>query len=295
MKLIPVTYHNKKYPNGVVSLIDEVAGNLDKDKIEPTRSYSLHTEYSHMPRKLDNLLINKYPKLKSSHKDFVPELWKDEEWSREFAYFIIELIGKNNPPEIIEIHPPFDDYCTSFDDFFNRYQVFETIILEKYPNVKIFIENRCGTFYKGGKFIISKAKTIITLLEELKKRNLRLKLVLDYPQVFSAELIKMDNIKLDKILDFNKSIKPYVEFIGGFHLWGKRKSEAGRWTPHTGNLNTFFSNNSEMKNEFITSIKDTFNDDIARYFVPEVNSGEEDLQSITLDLLNSGVIFIESE
>lgn len=69
---------------------------------------------------------------------------------------------------------------------------------KKYPIVKIFIENRCGTFYRGGKFIISNSKSIIQFLQELEKRNLRLRLVLDYPQVFSAEYIKMDDINLKK-------------------------------------------------------------------------------------------------
>ena len=58
MNLIPITYHSKKYPAGVISNIDEIAGNFDKDSINPQRKYSLHTEYSHMKRKLDNQLIN---------------------------------------------------------------------------------------------------------------------------------------------------------------------------------------------------------------------------------------------
>ena len=61
--------------------------------------------------------------------------------------------------------------------------------------------------------------------------------------MFSAELIKMDSIKLDKIIKFNNNIANYIDLIGGFHLWGKRKNSKGRWTPHTGDLNTFFSNN----------------------------------------------------
>ena len=70
-----------------------------------------------------------------------------------------------------------------------------------------------------------------------------------------------------------------------------RKSEKGRWTPHTGDLNTFFSNNEELKKEFISSICETFNDDKKRYFVPEVNSSEADLQSIIKDLLKYNIIF----
>ena len=285
MILIPITYHSKKYPKNVISNIDEIAGNFDKSSISPTRKYSLHTEYSHMKRVLDNPLINKYPKLKNSHKDNVPELWKDKKWAEEFASFIIELIGNNNPPEIIEVHPPFNNYCNDLDTFFDIYTVFEKIILKHYPDINIFIENRCGTFYRGGKFLISNGKSVISFLDELSKRNLRLKLVLDYPQIFSAETIKMDNINLKKILEFNKNINKYINYIGGFHLWGKRKSEKGRWTPHTGDLNTFFSNNEELKKEFITSICETFNDNKKRYFVPEVNSSEEDLQSIVNDLL----------
>ena len=50
MILIPITYHSKKYPENVKSYIDEIAGNFDKDIINPTRKYSLHTEYSHMKR-----------------------------------------------------------------------------------------------------------------------------------------------------------------------------------------------------------------------------------------------------
>jgi len=293
MKVIPVTYHSKQYPSNIYSNIDEIAGNFDKDKIDLTdKDYSLHTEYSHMKRKLDNKLINKYEELKNSHKDLIPQLWKSKKWSIEFANFIIDLIGNNKDPKIIEIHPPFDDYCNTFEDFFEIYEIFEKIIINKFPNVEIFIENRCGTFYTGGKFLLSKADSIITFLSKLKKRNLRLKLVLDYPQVFSAELIKMDNIKLDKIISFNNSIKEYIDYIGGFHIWGKRKkSTDSRWTPHTGDLNTFFSFNNELKNTFLNSICKTFNDENERYFVPEVNSSVEDLQSIVYDLINVGVNF----
>ena len=40
-------------------------------------------------------------------------------------------------------------------------------------------------------------------------------------------------------IEFNNNIKPYISYIGGFHLWGKKKSKTGRWTSHTGDLNTF--------------------------------------------------------
>ena len=224
-------------------------------------------------------------------RENIPQLWKNKEWAREFANFIIELVGNNIPPKIIEIHPPFNDYCKNFSLFFDIYEEFEKIISAELPNTNIFIENRCGTFYKGGKFIISNGKSIIQFLQELEVRKLRLKLVLDYPQVFSAESIKMDDIKLKKIIEFNNNIKPYISHIGGFHLWGKRKSQTGRWTSHTGDLNTFFSNNNLLKDEFISSVVNTFDDNDIRFFVPEVNSSEEDLQSIIFDLLKYDVKF----
>ena len=46
-----------------------------------------------------------------SEKEKIPQLWKNKAWAKEFASFIIELVGNSIPPEIIEIHPPFNDYC----------------------------------------------------------------------------------------------------------------------------------------------------------------------------------------
>lgn len=291
MKLIPIRYHSKRYPPNIRSNIEEIAGNLDKSVINPRMDYSLHTEYSYMKRDLDNKLINKYEHLKNSHKNQIPQLWKDKNWAKEYAYFIIDLIGNNKAPTIIEIHPPFNDYCETYNKFFEIYTEFEKIITSKFPNVKILIENRNGTQYRGGKFLISNGESIINFLEELKKQNTRLRLVLDYPQLFSAENRKMDNLNVDKIVEFNKNLKKHASYVDGFHLWGKRKSDKGRWAAHTGDLNSFFSNNKENKEKFLKSLIETFNDDIPRYFVPEVNSSERDLHSIIKDLLKYNVTF----
>lgn len=45
------------------------------------------------------------------------------------------------------------------------------------------------------------------------------------------------------------------------------------------------------KDEFIKSVIDTFDDNSIRFFVPEVNSSEEDLQSIICDLLKHNIKF----
>lgn len=39
-------------------------------------------------------------------------------------------------------------------------------------------------------------------------------------------------------------------------------------------------------------MKETFDDSTERYFVPEVNTTEEDLQSIVADLIAAGITFV---
>ena len=48
----------------------------------------------------------------------------------------------------------------------------------------------------------------------------------------------------------------------------------------------------DFKKTFLENMFDTFNDGIDRYFVPEVNSGSEDLISIVNDLRKVGFRFI---
>jgi len=67
-------------------------------------------------------------------------------------------------------------------------------------------------------------------------------------------------------------------------MWGKCKDKKGKWVSHSGNFDTLFSDNNELKKEFLSSVFSTFNDSIARYFVPEINSGENDLHSIVADM-----------
>ena len=179
---ILVEYNNLPYPHGLSAQIREVAAHLDKDSISPTGAYSLHTEYSYGKRKFDSKLMTKYPILSSSHKDNVPQLWKSLDWANEFADFIIELTRDHHPPTIIEIHPPFNDYC-SLDDFVSRFMAFEEKIHQAYPETTIVIENRAGSIYHGGKFLVGKAKEIAALCQIIEKQSSRLGLVLDFPQL----------------------------------------------------------------------------------------------------------------
>lgn len=126
--------------------VKELAGHLDKTSIPDVQRYSLHTEYSFTKRKLDSALIERYPALKESYKN-VPRLWFSEEWAEEFAEFIFDLTDGHPDPEVIEIHPPFRDYCLDFDTFLDRYTVFEDIVLDNFPDTIITMENRAGAQY----------------------------------------------------------------------------------------------------------------------------------------------------
>ena len=93
--------------------------------------------------------------LRTSEKYGVPQLWKSNKWSEEFAEFIFRLTKEKASPVTIEIHPPFNDYC-DIELFLERYQIFEERIHNAYPKTIIVIENHSGSIYKGGKFVIWK-------------------------------------------------------------------------------------------------------------------------------------------
>lgn len=296
MKLIPVKYHGKNYPEPIVPQLNEVAGNLDSKQISEKFPYSLHTEYSYMKRSLDSNLLDGLDELKSAHKGGIPQLWKNVKWSEEYAIFLERLIGDSIDPEVIEIHPPFKDYCKDLNAFWECYLVFFHRISSKYPRTKIMIENRCGTMYTGATFLFSTCSEMLELCEFLAAGHTELGIIIDYPQLFSAEKVKMDDVKIEKILSFNESIKSVASTVSAIHLWGKRKSQKGkRWTAHTGDLNTFFSGDIPKKEAFLQSIREAFSDEKERYFIPEVNSSEGDLVSIINDMLKMGIIFVQKE
>ena len=279
-----IEYNGIPYPEGYVSRIKEVAGHLDKEEIEQEDCYSLHTEYSYGKRKLDSAILNKYKELRESHKGGVPQLWKSEEWAKEFFAFICELTADKNPPNVVEIHPPFNDYA-DIEHFVKCYKVFEKEIKQAYPNTNIFIENRSGAVYRGGRFVVGKADEIVSLCEAIEKYNLDLGIVLDFPQLLTAERLDTLKFDADKYIAAIEKIHPYQHLIKGIHIWGKKKNPKGRWIAHCGTLDTYFDANEESKNIFLNGIKRICDDGRTRFLVPEVNSGAEDLRSIIEDLI----------
>ena len=287
-RFILIEYNGVPYPNGYEASISEVAGHLDKESIDVAGAYSLHTEYSYGKRKFDSSLIAQFPALCEANKDGVPQLWKSSTWASEFADFVIALTAPNIPPRTVEIHPPFNDYCTS-EEFAERFQVFEQKLHAAYPETSIVIENRAGSIYHGGKFLFSKAKDIVQLCELIQKNDLQLGVVLDFPQLLTAENIdtlKFNTTKYNIAVDI---ISKHQALIQGVHIWGKKKSSTGRWVAHSGTLDTYFGGDSTAKATFLAGIHRVCNDDRVRFLVPEVNSGADDLAAIITDLLGVNV------
>lgn len=281
-----VKYHIQAYPDDISLHAEECAAHFDITSVSSALKSSLHTEYSYGKRKFDSSLIQQFPAITAAQKDGVPQLWKGETWASEFAQFVCTLAG-DAIPAVIEIHPPFADYAT-FDSFLTSYKVFETEVLEHFPDVSILIENRCGSVYKGGKFLVSKLPEIETLCSLIAQHSLRLKIAYDVPQIYTAHNAK----KPDQYIDLLKKTEAFREQIGGVHLWGKRKSESGRLVSHCGDLTSYFSEDMELKARFLQAFNTCFDDGISRKMVLEVNTGNDDLLSIITDLRENGVAFV---
>lgn len=280
-----VKYHHQTYPADIPLRIEEIAAHFDVQGINPHMGYSLHTEYSYGKRRFDSALVNKYPELIDAQKDAVPQLWRSEKWAEQFAMFIKSLVGDLNEPKVIEVHSPFNDY-TDLPDFISSYAVFEDIIGDKYPETEILIENRCGSVYRGGKFLFSKIKDVDLLCDAIYKNGLRLRIAYDIPQIYTAHNVR----KSDDYLKLMNEAVEFRQFIGGVHLWGKRRADTGRKVSHCGDLSSYFEDDG-VKDAFLGCFNDCFDDGIVRKMVLEVNSGNEDLKSIINDLVSCHVAF----
>jgi hypothetical protein len=287
--LIPVKYHKRNYPPHIRAEIDEVAGHFDVFKVSATRKFSLHTEYSYGKRKLESELLKKLSVLKNAQKDGVPQLWYSKQWAVAFAEFI-KLLCDGEKPTIIEIHPPFSDYAETIEIFLQRYQYFEELVLSEFPCTMILLENRSGSIYKGGKFIISKGRDLRSLCDQISKKNLRLRIALDIPQLLTSYggPGRLEPEEIRCILDRQNYLQAMTSCI---HLWGKKTGITGRLVSHSGDLNTFFRHDIK-KNIFLKWMSTFLHDGKSRYFVPEVNSSDSDLESIINDLEEVSITFV---
>ena len=103
-------------------------------------------------------------------------------------------------------------------------------MLKEFPSAIINIENRCNPDpkRKGGKFLLSTNNDIIKLSDLISKSNLKLKLVVDIPQLLSEH---HGNILLSEemIKEVLAPIRDIRDLISSTHIWGydinKRKRE----------------------------------------------------------------------
>lgn len=108
---------------------------------------------------------------------------------------------------------------------------------------------------------------------------MNLGVVLDFPQLLTAEKIDTLNFNEAIFKDTLNTLSPFKGQIDGIHIWAKKKNPNGRWVSHCGTFDTFFGNIKSV-NFFVGEIKAFCDDGRDRYFVPEVNSGESDLLEI---------------
>lgn len=282
MKLIPIRYGKLAYPQEIVPRIQEIAGHFDVKQIPTKGSISLHTEYSYGPRRFDSPFLKDLNTIKQANKRNIPQLWFNEKWAAEFALFVIRMLEIVEKRLIIEIHPPFIDYCPSIKDFIQRYRIFEEMLRTEHPDIEILLENRCGTMYKGGRFLISNHSEINDLADEIDKEQLSLRIALDLPQLYSAEgdVPNLSNKQIEEIL---MNLKDSRHFIRSLHIWGKKRNKKGSRITHQGNLDDYFDQDMEKKKCFLKCLARLFDDDKERYLVPEVNSNEKDLEAIMND------------
>jgi hypothetical protein len=312
VRFIPVNYRNKKYPPEVIPKIKEVPAHFDSKEPVPNFAYSLHTEYSYMPRRFDLPIVKDLSAIVNAVDNHsIPMLWYSPEWAEEFAEFIFRFVRDEHPPQVIEVHPPFDDNYRSIFTFIEIYKHFEDKILSKYPNVEILIENRFGSQHNGN-FLISSSTDLLELSELICKDNLRLRIALDFPQLFSNSHSNIGNFTEAELKSIFSRIQPVHEYIKGIHLWGKCYGKNMRVSAHMGTLDSYFygiecskikdPHSSEsmqyatqpngIKNYFLNLMYNFLDDDNDRYFVPEVNSKSEHLRIIVNDLLDFGFVFV---
>jgi len=250
---------------------------------------------------LSSELPNEFPVISKNVSNFgsqcVSKLWfNDKKWGKEFAGFLVKLTEgiEHSRIKVIEVHPPFDISCGSLETFLEIYAPFEEDVSKEFPSAIINIENRCNPDpkRKGGKFLLSTNKDIIRLSNLISKSDLKLKLVIDIPQLFS-EHFGNKLLSEKEIKDVLTPMRDIRDSISSTHIWGYNinKETGGQ---HSADFNTYFNNDQKLKKSFLQDICKLFDDGKKRYFVPEVGSTTA-VQSIVNDLRNAGIEFVEPD
>jgi len=318
VKFIPVNYQNYSYPPDIKPQIQQVSANLGTEILknttklpflylhtDPSIAWDVYTGGNHKKKKREKIILSKilpefptifknFHSMLASGKPCVSILWYNKKWSKEFAGFLVRLTEgiDHERIKIIEIHSPFDTYCNSLEIFLERYAIFEEEVLKEFPSAIINIENQFNNDKKRkfGTFLLSNKNDIIKLSNLISKSNLKLKLVVDIPQLYS-EHFQNKLLSESEIEDFLTPIRDKRDYISSVHIWGYNIKTL---RSHDADLDIYFNGNQNVKYCFLQEICKLFNDGKKRYFVPEVN-GTPKVQSIVNDLKNAGIEFVDHE
>jgi hypothetical protein len=276
-------YGNQPSRQASVPMIRKLPAHFDVKALKVDGPYSLHTEYSGKPRRLDSPLLEGFESLLASQRNKVPELWSSAPWAKDFGSYIFRLVGDEAPPSAIEFHPPFRSTTPTIDAFLDIYQVFEEAMAERFPDCELLIENRSGSNHPSP-FLVSDIDSILALGQALAVRNLRLRIALDLPQLFTAmwgskRAVGMEGVKLIQRLE------PIREQIHTLHLWG-RGANGGA---HSGGLDSLFAPGSGAKEACLKELRRILDDGEDRHLVLEV-SRQSDMEAILTDLEASGFV-----
>lgn len=283
-----VGYDELLYPSGIPVDLQLVYGYFDTEQIVCDKGYILKTECCFDKSSFASSAVSVYKHILDAHKLNVPQLWKNVEWAEEFAEFLIDSTKHLQPPTVIEISPPFDDYILDLEEFVEIYKIFEKKIKGVYPNTEIHIANRCVTVYGCGKYLLSTVYDIIELCQILEQNDLQLKIALDIFTLYSAHNITQKKRK--NIMKILSELEKYRQCIGSVHIWGKG-TVGERRVPRCGDLDSYFLNDVQLKEDFLISLASLFSDDTVRYLILDVDSGEDDLLAIIGDLYHGGCSF----
>ena len=314
-KLAPINYRNKKYPNGITPRIKEIPAHFDSKETIPMMDYSLHTEYAYLRREFTLPTCRGLPGIKVTDSKGIPTLWFDSNWVKDFGQFILRFTeNSERKPKIIEIHPPFKDYCSSVSQFVGLYKEFEEGILQHFET-EIVVENRNGSPHRDP-FTIREVGDLEELAELIEKNNLKLRIALDMPQLFSAHHFESGEISKKELDEIFNRLHPIRKYIKSIHLWGRCVGRDNKVHAHMGTLDSYFerlhcdeisyTNETlnlhdnldnpagvyDTKGYFLNKLYNLLDDGITRYIVPEVNSRPQHLQSIIRDLIDTGFEFV---
>ncbi len=321
-QLIPVQYENLKYPENIIPSVGEISvkfrnstndikNSIRKMKERDVRYFSLHTQEPYTGDKNVKKSINKNPSSVVVKDNLVnirgspTNLWSSREWIDDFIIFlkrVSESFDDENSVRVIELHTPRNKkYINSIDTFMDKLKSFYDVMSPVFPKAEFVVENS-----NGSGFLLSSVKEINEFsdkIDELRKENFKIGIALDIPQLLYATKLRCSGASREDIENLFKSLEKSKHNVKSIHLWGgKGKGDFGGH--HIGDLNTLFDhgnlsanpeereNVKRLKASFLKGISSILSDENKRYFVPELNSGEDGaLKSIISDLEEIGVKF----